>query len=493
MKKYILAIDQGTTSTTAILVDTKNYQVIDKVGIEFKQIYPTPGWVEHDLDEIWKTVKMSIQKVLVKNNIKANQITSIGITNQRETICAFNYDGQPLHNAIVWQDRRTHQFCKDNAEKYKGFRKKTGLPLDPYFSATKMNWLLNNCERVQEAQGKSDLKFGTIDTFLLYRLTGRKKFSTDITNASRTLLMDLKTGKWDIELLELFKIDSKTIPEIKESFGSFGVTSGLDFLPDDIPINCILGDQQAALFGQLGHKAGDFKCTYGTGAFALLNTGKTITFSDQGLLTTVAFKYNGEITYALEGSSYIAGAAVGYLRDNLEFISKSSDVEKLALEVENIDEMKNVLFLPFFTGLGSPYWISEATGAILGLTRDTTKKHIALACLEGIALSINELVQAFEKDSPIKEIKVDGGASSNNLLIQIQSNILNRKILRPKEIETTGYGAALGAAVGYGSLSFEDLLAFWEIDKTFAPEEELTYFNQKEQLWKKAIKNLYLE
>jgi glycerol kinase len=492
MSDFILSIDQGTTGTTAILIDTKDFSITGKVNQEYPQIYPEPGMVEHNLNDIWESTKSTVISVLKKTGISPGDIKSIGITNQRETTCAFDNSGSPIENAIVWQDRRTTDFCNSHKEEFDGkYKKVTGLPLDPYFSGTKIKWLLENSLKVQKAQKDNNLKFGTIDTFLLYKLTNGNSYLTETTNASRTLLMNIKECQWDNDLLRYFNIDKTYLPEIKDSIDDFGVTNGLDFLPDGIKINCILGDQQAALFGQAGYKQGSFKCTYGTGSFALLNTGETVEYSDKGLLTTVAFSHKGKKYYALEGSCYIAGAAVQWLRDNLNFFSSSPEIESLANEVKDLSEMKNLIFMPFFTGLGSPYWIAEAKGAILGLTRDTNKKHISRACLDGIAMSINDLFQAFSSTLKIDKMNVDGGACANNLLMQIQANFIKAKVVRPKVIETTAYGAGIGAAIGSGIIEIKDVDKLWQFDQEFNPEGELSYYVQKKSQWNDYIKRLF--
>ncbi len=491
---YILSIDQGTTGTTAALIDDQKFELVAKFNQEFPQIFPRPGWVEHNLENIWESVKFCTQSVLDNNIINPKQISSIGITNQRETICAFTKDGRPLANAIVWQDRRTSNDCNQMRNEEKKIKKITGLPLDPYFSATKIKWLLENNDHIKKAYQNNNLYFGTIDTFLLFKLTGNMSFATEASNASRTLLMNLETGNWDQELLKLFGVDKNCLPEIKDSFTNFGQTKGLDFLPDHISITGILGDQQAALFGQAGLHQGDIKCTYGTGAFILLNTGKQIKRSQNGLLSTVAFQKDGELTYALEGSCYIAGAAVQWLRDHCSFFEKSEDIEKLAASVSNLEEMKNILFLPFFTGLGSPHWKPEATGAILGLTRDTNQSHLSRACLEGIALSINDLIHAMKTDTKLElnELKVDGGAVSNNLLMSMQASLSNLEMIRPDIIETTAYGAALASGVGASKISFEEIPKLWKKDCSFLPEQSMIdYFSFKNKQWQKAISKLY--
>ncbi|RLA65043.1 MAG: glycerol kinase [Epsilonproteobacteria bacterium] len=492
---YILSIDQGTTGTTSLLIDAKTFRLKGKKNQEFPQIFPKPGLVEHNLNDIWASVEQTIESLLKAENVQAEDIVAIGITNQRETICAFDKTGRPLANAIVWQDRRTSDFCDSLKSQEDFIKEKTGLPIDPYFSGTKMKWLLENSDKVKSAAKSGDLLFGTIETYLLYRLTGCQSYCTEGSNASRTLLMNLKTCQWDEKLLELFHINKNTLPEIKDSFGHFGKTSGLSFLPNGIPITGILGDQQAALFGQAGYQTGDMKCTYGTGAFMLLNTGDTIKKSEYGLLSTVAYVDKGKAIYALEGSCYIAGAAVQWLRDNLQIIGKALEVEALALEVGDLDEMEHILFFPFFTGIGSPYWNANAKAAIIGLTRDSGRPHMARACLDGIALSINDLIESMRRDAKleISELKVDGGATNNNLLLNIQASVSGLTMIRPKILETTGYGAALAAAVGAKLISMDKIAELWEKDKEFIPKDSWTPFYERKVIqWKKIIKKLFL-
>lgn len=491
--KTLLAIDQGTTGTTAVLINLDTLEIVSKANKEFPQIFPKPGWVEHNLFDIWNTVKSTVRSVVEMSNCDPNQIQAIGITNQRETTCSFTRDGRPLHNAIVWQDRRTAQFCQSISQEQRDLiSQKTGLPLDPYFSGTKMKWLLENTDNVQQAIKEDDCLFGTIDTYLIHKLSNGTSFVTEATNASRTLLFDLETGNWSSELCDFFKVPSKCLPEIKSSFDNFGVTNGLDFLPDGIPITGVLGDQQAALFGQAGFDKGLSKCTYGTGAFYLLNTGKDKVLSKNGLLTTVAFRENGEDYFALEGSSYIAGAAVQWLRDQLGIIENSPQIESLALKA-NDESCEFIQFLPFFSGIGSPYWVSEAKGALTGITRDTGPAQIARACLEGISLSIHDLIISMEKDSGIKvkTLKVDGGAVSNDFLLQIQANFSGSSIIRPKVIETTAFGAACAAAIGAKLKTKEDISNSWKEDKVFTPQES-PYFINKRKLWEDTIRRLYL-
>lgn len=493
---YILSIDQGTTGTRACLIDVTSFSLLGQVSREYPQIYPKPSWVEHNLNDIWSTVEVTIKELLRNHNIQGQMIKAIGITNQRETTCAFDKQGTPLANAIVWQDRRTADFCQELRDKNlsEKIKEKTGLPIDPYFSATKMSWLLKNNSAVSEANSSGDLLFGTVDTFLLYKLSGNVTHKTDASNASRTMLMDLKTCDWDKELLEIFSVKRESLPSIEDSFGEFGVTKGLSFLPDGIPVTGILGDQQSALFGQAGFHKGDMKCTYGTGAFVLLNTGSDLVYSKSGLLTTVEYRHKGKTVYALEGSSYIAGAAVQWLRDNLKIIKKSTEVEPLAREVKNLEELKHIQFFPFFAGIGSPYWNAEAKGALTGLTRDSSRSHIAFACLEGIAMSINDLLSAMKKDTglAIKTLKVDGGAAANSLLMELQATISETTIIRPKVIETTAFGAAMAAAIGAGLTDFEKLETTWKKDREFLIEQDLLpYIKDKKILWNKTIQAFF--
>jgi glycerol kinase len=494
---YILSIDQGTTGTTACLIDASDFSMVGKINKEYPQIYPKPSWVEHNLNDIWSTVEHTITELLKKYNITGQQIKCIGITNQRETTCAFSKNGTPLANAIVWQDRRTSDFCQNLKDQghVQSIKEKTGLTIDPYFSASKMNWLLNNNSNVINAAKNNDLCFGTIDTFLLYKLSNSKSYKTDASNASRTMLMNLKSCNWDQELLDLFKISKNHLPEICDSFTVFGKTENLNFLPDGIPVSGILGDQQSALFGQAGFSKGDMKCTYGTGAFVLLNTGSDIVYSNSGLLTTVQYRHGGKTVYALEGSSYIAGAAVQWLRDNLKIINKSSEVEALAKEVSNLKELEHLLFFPFFTGIGSPHWKPEAKATIYGITRDTNNSHLAFAALEGIALSINDLLIAMKNDTglSITSLKVDGGAVENNLLMELQATYSKTKIIRPKIIETTAFGAALAAAIGCNMVKLENLERIWKLENEFNPSSKYeSYAKDKLNLWHKTIKQIYL-
>ena len=493
---FILALDQGTTGTTATLTDLKTLKLIGKVNQEFPQIFPQPGWVEHNLNDIWSSSKQVIQQVLKDCHVPSNKIACIGITNQRETVGAFTRNGRPLANAIVWQDRRTANFCdqlKSSAQS-KDIKRKTGLNIDPYFSGSKMKWLLENKSSVQRAAQRGDLLFGNMDTFLLYKLSGGKVHKTEASNASRTMLYDLEKGEWDDNLLSLFHIQKEFLPEICDSFGEFAKTNGLDFLPDEIPITGILGDQQAALFGQAGLKQGDIKCTYGTGGFLLLNTGTEKIDSSSGLLTTVAYRHEGKNQWALEGSCYIAGAAVQWLRDQLGVIESSRDVETLAKKVKNLTEMEFLTFLPFFTGIASPHWSPRAKGAIVGMTRDSSKAHLARACLDGVAFSINDLILTCERDlgRNISKLRVDGGMCKNDLFCQIQSNVSALSVQRPLIIETTAYGASLAAAIGLGEKTFQDIKKNWVLDREFTPNEERKFYEKKQGQWSQLVKRLYL-
>jgi len=490
---YLIAIDQGTTGTTSLLLDAQTLEIKAKNKQDYRQIYPKPGLVEHDLNDIWKSVEDSLEKLFQSAKVNPKEIMAIGITNQRETTCAYTKDGKPLTHAIVWQDRRTASYCDSRREEYEAqCRAKTGLPLDPYFSGTKMRWMLDNVAEVKQAADKKDLCLSTVDTYLVHRLTDGASFVTESSNASRTMLFNLATRQWDADLLSFFGIDKSFLPEVRDSFTEFGKTKNVGILPDGIPILSILGDQQAALFGQACINVGDLKSTYGTGAFLVLNTGEELVTSQTGLLSTIAYTHQGKTIYALEGSAYIAGAAVQWLRDNLKCIVTSPEVETLANSVTDLDQMRPLLFLPFFTGIGTPYWNSDAKAAILGITRGTDNSHIARACLEGIALSLNDSVSSFKKDFPnLNAIKVDGGASANDLLMQMQANFSQQKILRPKVIDTTAYGVAIGCLVALGKIKIEEMGSFWKLEKEFVPENN-AYYSEKKQLWDESIRRLYL-
>ena len=471
MKKYILAIDAGTTSSRAILFDKKGAQIAIS-QFEFTQIFPKESWVEHDPIEIWETQLKAIKDVVNLAKIGFNEIDSIGITNQRETTVVWNKKtGKPVYNAIVWQDRRTAFICDELNDSGKAniFYDKTGLLLDAYFSGTKIKWILDSDPKIKQAASDGELLFGTIDTWLIWNLTNRTIHATDCTNASRTLLFNIHTLKWDDELLEILKIPSTVLPKVFDSSEKIGCTHS-DVLGKEIPICGIAGDQQAALFGQMCIEPGDVKNTYGTGCFCMMNTGNIPVKSSNRMLTTIGWKIGDETVYALEGSVFIAGAIVQWLRDQLNIINDASEIEDLANSVE---DNGGVTFISALAGLGAPYWNPNATGAIMGITRGTQKGHIARAALEAIALRSREIIIEMQKDSGTKfrKLKVDGGASNNNLLMQIQSNLLQTQVIRPKITETTALGVAFfaGLASGFWN-SIDEIKGIWEIDKKFDPQ-----------------------
>lgn len=471
MKKYILAIDAGTTSSRAILFDKKGAQIAIS-QFEFTQIFPKESWVEHDPIEIWETQLKAIKDVVNLAKIGFNEIDSIGITNQRETTVVWNKKtGKPVYNAIVWQDRRTAFICDELNDSGKAniFYDKTGLLLDAYFSGTKIKWILDSDPKIKQAASDGELLFGTIDTWLIWNLTNRTIHATDCTNASRTLLFNIHTLKWDDELLEILKIPNTLLPKVFDSSEKIGCTHS-DILGKEIPICGIAGDQQAALFGQMCIEPGDVKNTYGTGCFCMMNTGNIPVKSSNRMLTTIGWKIGDETVYALEGSVFIAGAIVQWLRDQLNIINDASEIEDLANSVE---DNGGVTFISALAGLGAPYWNPNATGAIMGITRGTQKGHIARAALEAIALRSREIIIEMQKDSGTKfcKLKVDGGASNNNLLMQIQSNLLQTQVIRPKITETTALGVAFfaGLASGFWN-SIDEIKGIWEIDKKFDPQ-----------------------
>jgi len=470
MGDLILAIDEGTTGTTVLIFD-ENQNVLAKGYHEFAQIFPKPGWVEHDPDVIWKTVESTIAQALEKAGVSGNRIAGIGITNQRETTVVWDRaTGKPYFNAIVWQCRRTAPICQDlkNKNLEEKFRKATGLVLDPYFSGTKLTWLFENAPAYAEATKTNKAAFGTIDCFLVWRLTGGEHV-TDPSNASRTLLFNINTMKWDEELCNALKVPMSVLPKVGSSSEIYGYTKGLSVLPDGIPVCGIAGDQQAALFGQTCFDQSEAKCTYGTGSFLLYNTGSEAVASHHGLLTTVGWKIGNEVVYALEGSVFIAGAAVQWIRDGLGLIKTSADIEGLAAQVE---DSGGVVFVPALAGLGAPHWNPEARGVIWGITRGTTKAHIARAALEGIALAQVDIVRAMEDDSgrKLSKLKVDGGACVNNLLMQFQADVLGVPIVRPKMFETTGLGAALLAGLAIGMWKDKgEIRKRWREDRKFTP------------------------
>ena len=489
MSKYILAFDQGTTSSRAILFDHQG-QIQATSQKEFQQIFPKPGWVEHDPLEIWSTQMGVATEAISMKGLSVNDIVAIGITNQRETTVVWNKTtGQPIYNAIVWQDRRTADFC-DNLKKQghaKMVQAKTGLVIDSYFSGTKINWILDNVEGARDLANKGELIFGTIDTWLVWKLTNGKVHVTDVTNASRTMLFNIHTLQWDTELLKLLNVPISMLPEVKSSSEVYGHTTQL-FAHHEIPIAGIAGDQQSALFGQMCTEPGMVKNTYGTGCFMLMHTGEKAVSSKNNLLTTIALQINGHTYYALEGSVFIGGAVVQWLRDGLHLIRNSSEVEALAKQVEETD---GVYVVPAFAGLGAPYWNQHARGTIVGITRGTSSAHIARAALESIAFQSYDLLKAMEADAgiPIAELRVDGGATHNNLLMQFQSDIVNTKVTRPTMVETTALGAAYlaGLAVGFWK-DIEELRSKWQIDQTFLPSATVEKRKDWIQGWVRAIK-----
>ncbi len=487
--KYILALDQGTTSSRAVLIshDGSIYASSQK---EFQQIFPQPGWVEHDANEIWSSQASVIAEVIAKGGINPQEIAAIGITNQRETTVIWDRQtGKPIYNAIVWQDRRTTSICQEL--KNKGmeslFRERTGLLLDPYFSGTKVQWILKNVPGAMARAKKGELAFGTIDSWLIWKLTNGKKHLTDVTNASRTLMFNIHTCKWDEELLAILELPKEILPDVKGSSEIFGQTCEEAF-HYSIPISGVAGDQQAALFGQTCFKPGMVKATYGTGSFLLMNTGKSPVLSKNKLLTTIAYKVKGEVFYALEGSVFIAGAVVQWLRDGLKIIKSSAEVETLA---KTVPDSGGVYFVPAFTGLGAPHWDPYARGAIIGLTRGSTKAHIARAALDAIAYQVTDVLKVMELDAGITvaEVRVDGGAVVDDLLMQFQADIMQAPVIRPKITELTALGAAYlaGLAVGFWK-DEQEITSYWQEDKKFLPQLSKEKIHLLRSEWNKAIK-----
>jgi len=487
-QKYILALDQGTTSSRALVINREG-KICSVAQKEFGQIFPKSGWVEHDPNEIWSSQASVATEAIVRTNISEGDIAAIGITNQRETTIVWDRKtGEPIYNAIVWQDRRTSDFCdelkqKGHAEK---IQQKTGLVLDAYFSATKVRWILNNIEGAKDKADKGELAFGTVDSWLVWKLTNGGVHATDISNASRTLLYNIHDQKWDEELCELFGVSMSMLGEVRSCSEEFGVTQGVS-LGSQIPIAGIAGDQQAAMFGQMCTEEGMIKNTYGTGCFIMMNTGEKPKRSENNLLTTVAWKLGGKVTYALEGSVFIAGAVVQWLRDGVGLISKSEDVEPLANSVE---DNGGLYMVPAFAGLGAPYWDQYARGAVFGITRGTTDAHIARACLESIAFQTNDVLDAMADDAglPITELRVDGGASINDALMEFQAGLTQVKVIRPKALETTAMGAAFfaGLAVGYWE-NLDEIKQIWKKDAEF--ESHIPSEEREELLknWHKAV------
>lgn len=483
--KYVLAIDQGTTSSRAILFDS-DCNIVDCAQQEFPQHFPQPGWVEHDPEDIWNSVRETVAQVMARNADKS--IEAIGITNQRETTVVWDAQtGEAVCNAIVWQDRRTADFCASLKSQADTIRSKTGLLPDAYFSGTKLKWILENVPGSAARAAAGGLKFGTVDSFLIWRLTGGKVHATDVTNASRTMLFNIHTLSWDESLLELMGVPECILPQVKENSTVFGTTLGVEGVPDGIPIAGVAGDQQASLFGQMCVRPGDVKNTYGTGCFLLMNCGKKALLSRNNLLTTVAWSVGGEVNYALEGSVFVAGSVVQWLRDSLGIIKSSCEIEQLARSVE---DNGGVCFVPALTGLGAPYWNPDARGMICGITRGTTAGHIARAALEGIAFETYDVMQAMSRDAgiPICELKVDGGASRNNLLMQFQADILGVATVRPAIVETTALGAALfaGLCVGVWN-SRDDLMSHWRQERRFVPSMSEADARRAVDAWHRAV------
>lgn len=481
--QFVLSIDQGTTGTTALIAD-QNLKIISKSNIPFPQVFPKPGWVEHKGDDIWHSVRQSVINCLEQGNIKPNQIAAIGITNQRETTAIFDSKGNLLHNLIVWQCRRSTEIC--NELKQQGyeelFRRKTGLLLDPYFSGTKLTWVFKQYPQLKKAL------FGTVDSWLLYRMSNNTVHATDATNASRTLLMDLHTCAWDPELLDILGVPQSCLPEIKSSSEVYAHTKNLDFLPDGIPIASLVGDQQAALFGLGCFSKGEAKATYGTGCFILLHTGNTPVLSKHGLLSSVALKTKDKTSYCLEASAFIAGAAIQWLRDGLGIISDAREVESLAKQVQNSADL---VFVPALSGLGAPYWKPQAKGSFHGITRDTNKAHFARAVLEGIALLNQDMLAAMKEDTgPLKSLRIDGGASSNDLLIQLQADLSHLTCLRSPCLDSTALGALVLAGLATGIFENIDAVSKLSEQSTlFRPVMSQEERDKLQHKWRIALAN----
>lgn len=491
-KQFILALDQGTTGSRAFLFDQDGCIVASDYK-EFKQYFPKPGWVEHDAEEIWRSCVDVIKGVLRKSRVSSKKIAAIGITNQRETTILWNRKtGKPVARAIVWQCRRTSDICRKLSRHSAMFRRKTGLVMDPYFSGTKIKWCLDNIKGLRARAQKGNICFGTIDSWLIWKLTGGKSHVTDMTNASRTLIFNIRTFQWDKELLKILRIPSAVLPSVQNSGSIFGYTShvgsaDLRFLPSGIPIASVLGDQQAALYGQGCYEPGTIKNTYGTGCFIVLNTGKKLILSKQGLLSTIASDAKGKPIYAIEGSIFIAGAVVQWLRDQLSIVRESSETEKIA---KGLKDTGGVYFVPAFTGLGAPYWNALARGMICGLTRGTNPGHITRAALESIAYQTKDVfdIMRVELGKQIRSLKVDGGACQNNFLMQFQADILDCEIIRPEIIESTAFGAAQLAGVTIGLWkSKKDLKKLHQIQRVFKPKMENKKRKELCDGWKKAI------
>ncbi|CAM3037537.1 glycerol kinase GlpK [Dichelobacter nodosus] len=489
MAKYIIALDQGTTSSRAIIFNHQG-EVINISQKDFPQHFPQLGWVEHSPDAIWSTQLSVMQEAIAKARIREHDIAAIGITNQRETTMLWNRKtGEPVYQAIVWQDRRTVRYCDTLKEEYGAMiRQKTGLIIDAYFSASKIHWILENVSGARELAEKGDLAFGTVDTWLIWCLTEGKVHVTDPSNASRTMLFNIHTMQWDDELLALFNIPKAILPEVKSSSEIYGYVDSRYIQGGKVPIAGIAGDQQAALFGQMCTKKGMMKNTYGTGCFLLMNTGDKIVTSNNNLLSTVAWKIGDKVTYALEGGVFVGGAVIQWVRDGLRIIRTADAINSLA---DTVEDNGGVYFVPCMTGMGAPYWDQYARGTIIGITRGTTDAHIARATLEGIALQVHDIVRAMEKDvgEATKEFRVDGGASASNLLMQIQSDIFQFDIVRPKVLETTALGAAYlaGLAIGFWQ-NTDEIAQQWQQDRTFSPKMPPEKVAHILRYWNKAVK-----
>jgi glycerol kinase len=490
MEKYILSLDQGTTSSRAILFN-KNGEIVHTAQKEFTQHFPKPGWVEHNANEIWGSILSVIAGVLSESGIKPEQISGIGITNQRETTVVWDKEtGEPVYNALVWQSRQTSEICEQLKEKgYNDlFREKTGLLIDAYFSGTKVKWILDNIEGARDKAEQGKLLFGTIDTWLIWKLSGGRAHVTDYSNASRTLMFNIYDLKWDDELLEILGVPKSMLPDVRPSSEVYANTIDYHLFGKEIPIAGVAGDQQAALFGQACFEDGMAKNTYGTGCFMLMNTGEKAVRSEHGLLTTLAWGLNGKVEYALEGSIFVAGSAIQWLRDGLRMFKDAKDSEEYAKKVESTE---GVYVVPAFVGLGTPYWDSDVRGAVFGLTRGTTKEHFIRATLESLAYQTKDVLSAMEADSGIelKALRVDGGAVKNNFLMEFQSDLLNVPVERPVVNETTALGAAYlaGLAVGFWE-SQEEIAKQWAVDRKFDPKMTDDNRNNLYDGWKKAVK-----
>ncbi|MBP9997966.1 MAG: glycerol kinase GlpK [Bacteroidales bacterium] len=491
MPDYIIALDQGTTSSRTLILNHSG-EIVSVAQQEFTQFYPKPGWVEHDPMEIWSSQASTMEKALSAISLSASDVSAIGISNQRETTIVWDArSGQPVYNAIVWQDGRTGDFCDSLKERglTEMVRRKTGLILNPYFSASKIRWILDNVPGARERAERGELRFGTVDSWLVWKLTDGRVHVTDVSNASRTLLFNIHTLQWDSELLELFGIPESMLPRVGQSSEVYGCTS---LLGSEVPVAGIAGDQQAALFGQMCTEPGAIKNTYGTGCFMLMNTGDRVVSSQHQLLATVAWSIGGKVCYALEGSVFVAGAVVQWLRDGLKVIGCSAETEAMAL---NAGDNAGVYFVPALTGLGAPYWNTRAKGLITGITRGTTANHIARAALEGIAFQTMDIVNAMQKDAGITlcSLKVDGGAAMNNYLLQFQADILGTQVIRPTSVETTAKGAAYlaGLATGFWG-SIEEIKSQWQVDRVFTPSAPEEKVSELKSGWADAVRRALL-